>query len=177
MVSNMAQFNSATSNFTMKQLMEMMQTNVITTSEFARQVIGIDDSIKLRKALKDHIKLEPEVQDKIIFVERALRIYHSSTGDRSLNFGITEQMVFPDENDVYFYMKGHDCAIRELVFVVQDIYFEIPVNNIPTGMGFTTQFNGVPQADKAVENIKGEIADFIGDYLDEYGTEDEFVPR
>jgi hypothetical protein len=173
----MALLNSATLSITMKQLMEMMQTNVITTSEFARQVIGIDDSIKLSEALKDHIELESEVQDKITFVERALRIYHSSTGGRSLNLGITEQMVFPDENDVYFYIKVHDYAIRELVFVVQDIYFEIPVNNIPTGMGFITQFKGVPQADKAVENVKGEIADFIGDYLDEYGTEDEFVPR
>jgi hypothetical protein len=74
-------------------------------------------------------------------------------------------------------MKVQEYAIRELVFVVQDIYFEIPINNIPTGMGFNTQFKGVPIADKGVENIKGEIADFIGDYLDEYGTEDEFVPR
>lgn len=177
MVSNMALLNSATSSIPIKQWMEMMKTNLITTSEFARQIIGIDDLIKIPEVLKDHIDLEPEVQDKITFVERALRIYHSSTGGRSLNLGITEQMVFPDENDVYFYMKVHDYAICELVFVVQDIYFKIPVNNIPTGIGFIKQFKGVPQAETAVENIKGEIADFIGDYLDEYGTEDEFVPR
>lgn len=177
MVSSMALLNSATSSITIKQLMDLIKNNTITDG-YASQILGMDrDSIKLSDALKEHIELEPEVQDKITFVERALRIYHSSTGGRSLNMGITEQMVFPDENDVYFFIKVHDYAIRELVFVVQDIYFEIPVNNIPTGMGFITQFKGVPQVDNAVGNVKGEIADFIGDYLDEYGTEDEFVPR
>ena len=160
----------------------MMRNNVISNT-YATQILGvgkdmIDKSLNLSDVLKEHIELEPEVQDKITFVERALRIYHSSTGDRSLNRGITEQMVFPDETNVYFYMKVQDYdVIRELVFVVQDVYFEIPVNNLPTGMGFITQFKSVPDVSKAVENVKGEIADFIGDYLDEYGTEDEFVPR
>lgn len=185
----MALLNSS-SSITIKQLMEMMKNSTVTHN-FATQILGvdkamIDNSINLSDALKEHIELEPhvlhfwfqfEVQDMITFVERALRIYHSSTGGRNLNLGITEQMVFPDENDVYFFIKVQEYAIRELVFVVQDIYFEIPVNNLPTGMGFITQFKGVPQVDKAVENVKGEIADFIGDYLDEYGTEDEFVPR
>lgn len=180
MESNMALLNGS-SSITIKQLMEMMKNSTVTHN-FATQILGvdkamIDNSINLSDALKEHVELEPEMQDKITFVERALRIYHSSTGGRSLNLGITEQMVFPDENDVYFFMKVQEYAIRELVFVVQDIYFEIPVNTLPTGMGIITQFNGVPLVDKAVENVKGEIADFIADYLDEYGTEDEFVPR
>lgn len=168
-------------SITVADIMQMMKaTNMSQT--FATQILGIDSAVdNVDRATITELLKTGEQAELITFVERVLRIFHSSTGTRNVKRGATgetiEIMVFPEDNDVFFYILVRSHAIRQLVFCVQDVYFEIPVNNLPTGMGIITQFNGIPNAALGVENVKGEIADFIGDYLDEYGVTDEFVPR
>lgn len=123
--------------------------------------------------------ISDEQKELITFIERVLRIYHSSKGERSVNkltHEVIEQMVFPDENDVFFHIRIREYAILEIVFCVQDVYFNIPIKQLPTGTGVLNPFHTHPIISLGVENIKGEIADLMEDYLDQYGTDDEYIP-
>ncbi len=147
---------------------------LMTSSLFVDDLLGYSPN----KIIKDE-----ESNELIIFTQRALLIYHSAVGERNVYhrgnydiYKVSEQMIFPESNDVYFFIKEMDYAIRELVLCIQDVYFNIPTHVLPSGLGIIPQFKDSPKTEYGVENVEGEISDFIADYIDKYGTVDEFIP-
>lgn len=176
--------NQNTSNqITVTEIKKLLDEGTISVA-YARNILGFKDEIMTEKfkGLREKIVADFIDSDLITFGQRLARIYNSCTGEHNVNRKHTscfEQMVFPDEDNVFFFIRhsSGSYALKELVFCVQDVYFNVPIGDFPTGMGLLTPFLSRPDTSQAIDNVKGEIADFIDDYLEEYGTEDEFIPN
>lgn len=118
--------------------------------------------------MKPPYKNIDELNDLKILIERAALIFNSARGDVNyhkdkLEYN-TKYMVFENDDTVYFVKNVRNGVIRNVSFVVNDIYFDLPYITGMLGVLFSN-----PNIDKGIDNVEGEIADFLNDYAEEFG--------
>lgn len=162
-----------------KDMQNIITNSYLYSTEYMMKDFGTVESLtpELIKSKGDYFT--DDQKELITFVKRLLLIYHSSTGVKNKfhkgNGVCYEQMVFPNDDSVYFYVRTSNSCVATVVFCVNDVHFNVPLNGFPTGLGILNKFSEIPCSLDGVKHVQGEIADLMDDYFDTFGTNDVFV--